>query len=81
MLEHNIIEPSRSHWASSVFLIPKRNNRFRARVDLRRVNQYIQADVYTLPVKFITMDPNSIENINAIVDALMYNKLNISMRQ
>ena len=49
MLEHNIIEPSKSEWASPVILVPKKDKTKRLCIDFRRLNSVTQADPYPIP--------------------------------
>ncbi|BES90780.1 multicellular organismal development [Nesidiocoris tenuis] len=49
MIEQDVIEPSKSPWASPVVLIPKKDGSIRFCVDYRKVNQVTKKDSYTLP--------------------------------
>jgi len=49
MLQHNIIEPAASPWASNVVLVRKKNDEYRFCVDYRGVNSATYQDAYQLP--------------------------------
>ena len=49
MLEQEVIEPSRSPWASPVVLAPKPNGGVRFCIDFRKLNAVTKKDVYPLP--------------------------------
>lgn len=50
MLRQQIIEPSSSQWCSPAFVVPKRDkNEYRMVCDFRKVNQYIELDLFPTP--------------------------------
>lgn len=49
MLEHGIITPSKSPWASPIVIVPKKNGKFRFAVDYRKLNAITKRDVFPLP--------------------------------
>jgi predicted aspartyl protease len=49
MLEHKIIEPSNSPWASNLVLVTKKNGDLRVCVDYRRLNSLTVKDAYPVP--------------------------------
>ena len=49
MLNHNIIEPAASPWASNVLLVRKSNDQLRFCVDYRSLNSVTYKDSYPLP--------------------------------
>ena len=50
MLDEDIIEPSLSMWNSPLFLIKKKNNKFRPVVDFRRINAKTKVEIFPIPV-------------------------------
>ena len=50
LLEHKIIQPSASPWASPCILVPKTDNTTRFVVDFRRLNKVTIHDSYPLPL-------------------------------
>jgi len=49
MLDHGIIVPSKSPWASPVVIIPKKNGKLRFAIDYRKLNAITKRDVFPLP--------------------------------
>ncbi|BES97074.1 Hypothetical protein NTJ_09888 [Nesidiocoris tenuis] len=49
MVEQDVIEPSKSPWASPVVLIPKKDGSTRFCIDFRKVNRITKKYSYTLP--------------------------------
>ena len=49
MLQHGVIEPAASSWASNVVLARKKNGSLRLCVDYRRINDITYQDSYPLP--------------------------------
>jgi len=60
MLEKNIIEPSMSHWTSSIVLIQKKSKdgsiKYRFCVDYRALNAVTKPDAYPIPNLVDTLD-------------------------
>ena len=49
LLQHGLIEPAASPWASNVVLVKKKDDTFRLCVDYRRLNSVTYKDSYPLP--------------------------------
>ena len=50
MLDKDIIEPSLSMWNSPLFLVKKKNNKFRPVVDFRHINAKTKVEIFPIPV-------------------------------
>jgi hypothetical protein len=49
MLEMNVIEPSTSDWASTIFMVPNSDGTTRFCIDYRQVNSITRKDAYPMP--------------------------------
>ena len=49
MLDHGIIQPSRSPWASPIVAVPKKDGGTRLCIDYRQLNAVTLKDAYSLP--------------------------------
>jgi len=56
MLEHGVIEKSRSLWASPIVLVPKKDGGIRLCIDYRKVNAATRKEVYPFPRADDTLD-------------------------
>ncbi len=50
LLNHGVIQHSRSPWNSPLFLVPKKDGIFMPVIDYRKVNEVTEYDRYPLPV-------------------------------
>ena len=50
MLEEGVIQNSKSPWNSPLFLVPKKDGKYRPVIDFRKVNEVTEDDRYPLPV-------------------------------
>ena len=79
MLEHGIIRPSSSPWASRVILVRKKDQSFRFAVDYRSLNDVTKRDSYPLPdVKDILDKLNGCEYYSTLDGASAYWSIPIS---
>jgi hypothetical protein len=49
LISADVVEPCNSPWSSPILLVPKKDGGLRAVADLRRVNEVVIADSYTMP--------------------------------
>jgi len=56
MLQHGVVQPSTSPWASPIVLVKKKDGTIRFCVDYRQLNDVTRKDAYPLPRKDETLD-------------------------
>ena len=56
MLQHSVIQPSSSPWASPVVLVQKKDGSVRFCIDYRKLNEVTRKDAYPLPRIDMTLD-------------------------
>ena len=70
MLKRDIIQPSRSHWSSSIVLVRKKDGSLRFCVDYRKVNAVTNKDAYPLTRVDETLDTISVSQLFSTLDLL-----------
>ena len=49
MLDHGVIEPASSPWASNIVLVRKKDGTYRCCINYRQLNSVTRKDAYPLP--------------------------------
>ena len=68
MLDHDIIEPSSSPWASPITLVPKKDNSTRFCIDYRKLNAETENKSYSIPLILDLLDEMGRSKVFSIMD-------------